>query len=69
MDEGNRPAAPGERRHQVEMAAIVDSAVQIAAQTGVGPALEFMLQKGLDRALSLRVLTSPAFHRALHGAP
>ena len=64
MDKDERAMiASVERRHELAQAAVIDSAIAIAAQVGVGPALEFMAEHGLERGMSLRVLTSPEFHR------
>jgi hypothetical protein len=51
-----------ERRHDGPVEA-VDTGLTLAAEEGVGPALEFMLTHGVDRLTALRVLSGPEFHR------
>ena len=43
----------------------VDQGVVIAATDGVGPALEHMVDNGVERATALRVLAGPEFHRKI----
>ncbi|MET0323129.1 MAG: hypothetical protein ABW069_20590 [Duganella sp.] len=51
-----------DRRHDGP-ADTVDSGLALASHEGVGPALEFMLTRGVDRHTALRVLAGPQFHR------
>ncbi|WP_143067982.1 hypothetical protein [Duganella sp. CF517] len=41
----------------------VEQALNIARLEGIGPALDFMQQAGVDRQVAVRVLTGPGFRR------
>ena len=41
----------------------IEEALNIARLEGIGPALDFMQQAGVDRQVAVRVLTGPGFLR------
>lgn len=41
----------------------VEEALKIARLEGIGPALDFMQQAGVERQVAVRVLTGPGFRR------
>lgn len=51
-------------RHRAATARIIDDALLLVKKEGVGPAIDYMQAKGIRRALALRVLTDPRFHRS-----
>lgn len=50
-------------RKDAQIADQVDAALSIAALDGIGRALEYMQQRGVDHDVAIRVLTSPHLHR------
>jgi len=50
-------------RKDAQIAGQVDAALSIAALDGIGRALEYMQQRGVDHDVAIRVLTSPHLHR------
>lgn len=41
----------------------IDEAVVISSLDGVGPAMEYMSERGISRDTALRVLAGPQYHR------
>lgn len=41
----------------------IEEALNIARLEGIGPALDFMQQAGVERQVAVRVLTAPGFRR------
>ncbi|KQV81042.1 hypothetical protein ASD15_14270 [Massilia sp. Root351] len=50
-------------RKDARIADQVDTALSIAAMDGIGRALEYMQERGVNHDVAIRVLTSPHLHR------
>lgn len=50
-------------RKDAQLADQVDAALSIAALDGIGQALDYMQQRGVDHYVAIRVRTSPHLHR------
>jgi hypothetical protein len=50
-------------RRDATTAAIIEAALRLCASEGIDGAIRYMEQRRLDRAVILRVLCSPKFHR------
>lgn len=50
-------------RKDTQLAEQIDTALSIATLDGIGRALDYMQQRGVDHDVAIRVLTSPHLHR------
>jgi hypothetical protein len=52
-----------DRRQLPDKAFVVDNALLLATQEGISPAIDYMLQKGIQKDVALRVLSASEFRR------
>lgn len=53
-----------ERRERVDAAMVVENAIWLARQSGMGAALYYMHRRGISRDVSERVLIGPTYRRS-----
>ncbi len=52
-----------ERREHPDAAMVVENAIWLVTQSGMGAALYYMHRKGISRDVSARVMMGPAYRR------